>query len=216
MEDSYRTKGLRKRLVEELMEMGINNETVLNAVGDVPRHFFLDTAFLKFAYTNKAFPIGAGQTISHPYTVAVQSTLLEVERGDKVLEVGTGSGYQTAILCAMGIKVYSVERQRSLFLKTKKLLSKLKYDAYLTYGDGYKGISGYGPYKGIIVTCGAPEVPKSLLNQLEINGKMVIPIDKEEGVQEMTRITKIADNQYKEERFGKFRFVPMLPNRAMG
>ncbi len=216
MEDSYKHKGLRKNSIEELKGLGIRNPSVLGAMESVPRHFFMDSAFLNFAYTNKAFPIGAGQTISQPYTVAVQSTLLEIAKGSKILEVGTGSGYQTAVLAAMGAKVYSIERQKSLYLKSKALFKKLRLDIYSTYGDGYKGLTGYAPYDGIIVTCGAPNIPEALLSQMKIGGHLVIPIDTGKEVQEMKRITKVADNQYEEESFGSFRFVPMLQKRSDG
>lgn len=213
LEDSYRHKGLRRRLMEELQQLKITDKNVLTAMGVIPRHFFMDTAFLSFAYTNKAFPIDAGQTISQPYTVAMQSSLLACGPKDKVLEVGTGSGYQTAVLCELGCNVFSIERQRTLFTKTKKLLQKLRYEAYLVYGDGYKGLDGYAPFDGILVTCGAPEVPKSLLKQLKIGGKLVVPINTNNDFQIMKRFTKTADNQYLEEDYGSFKFVPMLPNR---
>lgn len=216
MEDSYRHKGLRRKLIEDLRAMGISNESVLQAIDAVPRHFFMDSAFLNFAYNNKAFPIGAGQTISQPFTVAMQSSLLEIKKGSKILEVGTGSGYQTGVLCALGAKVFTIERQRSLFLKARKLLKSLGLEAYTTYGDGYKGIEGFAPYDGIIVTCGAPFIPKTLLKQMKIGAHLVIPIDSGSELQEMKRITKVADNQYEEESFGSFRFVPMLQKRADG
>ncbi len=213
VEDNYRHKGLRKRLVEELRDMEITNSEVLAAIGAIPRHAFMDTAFLNFAYTNKAFPIAAGQTISQPYTVAMQSHLIDCQPKDKVLEIGTGSGYQTAVLCQLGYKVFSVERQKELFTKAKKVLKQLQYEAYLVYGDGYKGLEGYGPYSGIVVTCGAPELPKMLLKQLKIGGKLVVPIGASEDVQVMKRYTRVADNEYVEEDFGHFKFVPMLPHR---
>ncbi|MGB0166893.1 MAG: protein-L-isoaspartate(D-aspartate) O-methyltransferase [Luteibaculum sp.] len=216
MEDNYRHKGLRKKLVEEIREMGLEDPKVLDAINAVPRHAFMDTAFLNFAYTNKAFPIGAGQTISQPYTVAVQTWLLDIQAGMKILEVGTGSGYQTAVLCEMGAKVYSIERQKPLFSKAKQLLKKLGYEAYLTYGDGYKGLTGYAPYDGIVVTCGAPTLPETLLNQLKIGGKIVIPVDENGDLQRMKRYLKKAENQIVEEDYGAFKFVPMLQNRSDG
>ncbi len=213
MIDSYRHKGLRKQLAEEIAEKGINDLRVIEAIGKIPRHFFLDTAFAEHAYENKAFPIGSGQTISHPYTVAFQSQLLKVEKGHKVLEIGTGSGYQTTVLCELGAKVYSIERQKELFDRTKRILSRMNYStAKLYYGDGYKGIPAYAPYDSIIVTCGAPFVPEDLLIQLKLGGRLVIPIGEEKQI--MTLITKVLENEYTKETFGDFKFVPMLERKA--
>lgn len=213
MTDSYRHKGLRKKLVETLSKKGIQNTNVLEAIGKIPRHLFLDSAFAEHAYENKAFPIGSGQTISHPYTVAFQSELLEVEKGHKVLEIGTGSGYQTTVLVELGAKVYSVERQKELFDKTKRILTKMNYSsAKLYYGDGYKGIPTWAPYDSIIVTCGAPFVPEDLLNQLKIGGRLVIPVGEEKQI--MTLIVRLSETEFTKKTFGDFRFVPMLENKA--
>ncbi len=209
MQDTYKHKGMRKQLIHQLRQKGIVNDDVLAAFDEVPRHFFLDLAFEQQAYSNVAFQIGAGQTISHPYTVAFQSSLLELKRGEKVLEIGTGSGFQTAILYKMGAKVYSIERQKELHIKATHILDKLKVRAQLFFGDGYQGKEIFGPYDKILVTCGAPSIPQKLLDQLKIGGYLVIPVGGEEG-QEMVRITKLAENEYKEELFGYFSFVPML------
>lgn len=213
MIDSYRHKGMRKQLVDELRQKGIKDELVLEAINQVPRHFFLDNAFVEFAYSNKAFPIGAGQTISHPYTVAFQTELLQVKRGQKVLEIGTGSGYQTSILAQLGVKIYSIERQRELFDKTKLLLRKMEVNANLYYGDGYKGNTVYQPYDAIIVTCGAPYIPEDLLRQLKVGGRLVIPIG-DLGSQVMTLITRDSETEFSKTEFGDFKFVPMLEQKA--
>ena len=213
MTDTYRHKGLRKQLAEEIAGKGITDIRVIEAIGTVPRHFFLDTAFAEHAYENKAFPIGSGQTISHPYTVAFQSELLQIEKGHKVLEIGTGSGYQTTILCELGAKVFSIERQKELFDKTKRILSKMNYSsAKLYYGDGYKGIPSWAPYDSIIVTCGAPFIPEDLLGQLKIGGRLVIPIGDEKQI--MTLIERAGENEFTKNTFGDFKFVPMLERKA--
>ncbi len=212
MVDSFRHKGLRKKLIEELQNKGITNKPVLDAIGQIPRHLFLESSFLEFAYQDKAFPIGAGQTISQPYTVAIQSTLLNIQKGDKVLEIGTGSGYQAAVLSLMGAKVFSIERQKELFVKTKALMELLKYRMKLFYGDGYMGLPAFAPFNKIIITCGAPFIPEKLVEQLKIGGIMVIPLG--EDVQTMTTITKISETEYTQETHGQFRFVPMLENKA--
>lgn len=209
MQDTYRHKGMRKQLLQQLREKGIKNEDVLQALDDIPRHFFLDLAFEQQAYSDVAFQIGAGQTISQPYTVAFQSSLLELKKGEKVLEIGTGSGFQTAILFKLGAKVFSIERQKELHVKASHILDKLKVRAQLFFGDGYEGKEIFGPFDKILVTCGAPSIPPKLLQQLKIGGYMVIPVGGEEG-QEMVRITKLANDEYKEEVFGYFSFVPML------
>jgi protein-L-isoaspartate(D-aspartate) O-methyltransferase len=215
IQDSYRHKGLRKKLVETIRQKGIQDEQVLEAINQIPRHQFLDSSFLNFAYQDQAFPIGSGQTISQPYTVAFQTELLQIKKGDKVLEVGTGSGYQACVLAEMGAKVFTIERQKKLFDKTKALLTKLKYGTIKTfYGDGYKGLPTFGPFDKMIVTAGAPFIPEELLKQLKPNGIMVIPVDMEEDVQEMIRITRREDSVFEKESFGKFRFVPMLSNKA--
>lgn len=212
MEDSYLHKGMRKKLAEEVAGKGITDKTVIKAIETVPRHFFMDNVFLKFAYDDKAFPIGAGQTISQPYTVAFQTQMLEIKKGDKVLEIGTGSGYQTAVLLECGAKVYSIERQKSLYDKTKKMLADMNYQPNLYYGDGYKGLPAFAPFDKIIVTCGATFLPEKLVEQLKPGGKMIIPIGEGE-VQDMVLVVKSADGQIVTKSYGKFRFVPMLGER---
>ncbi|MEI6348456.1 MAG: protein-L-isoaspartate(D-aspartate) O-methyltransferase [Bacteroidota bacterium] len=212
MIDSFRHKGLRKKLVEELQSKGVTNKAVLEAIGTIPRHLFLDSSFLEFAYQDNAFPIGAGQTISQPYTVAVQSTLLDISKNEKVLEIGTGSGYQAAVLHLMGAKVFSIERQRELFVKTKSLLTSLDYRIKLFFGDGYQGLPSFAPFDKIIITCGAPFVPEKLLEQLKPNGILVIPLG--EDIQTMTTITKKSDTEFIRQEHGQFRFVPMLENKS--
>jgi protein-L-isoaspartate(D-aspartate) O-methyltransferase len=213
MEDLPKHKGLRKKLVDRLKEKGIHEANVLAAIGKVPRHlFYFDSTFADKAYDDIAFQIGDGQTISHPYTVALQSQLLDVKKGDKILEIGTGSGYQTAVLIELGAKVFSVERQKNLFDKTKLLLPEMGYDPRLFYGDGYKGLPNFAPFDKIIVTCGAPEVPEALLGQLKMAGVLVIPLGNKEQV--MTTLVKTGDNQFHKEEFGAFRFVPMLQDKA--
>lgn len=214
MEDNYRHQGMRRKMVDELREKGIHNEEVLNAMMAVPRHYFLSSAFLEFAYQNKAFQIGAGQTISHPYTVAFQTQLLDLEKGMQVLEIGTGSGFQTSILCEMKAKVYSIERQRSLYMKTKTLIPKLGYKARLFYGDGYKGREAFAPFDRILVTCGAPFVPEALMKQLKIGGKLIIPVGEGEK-QTMTEINRISESEFEQSEHGHFSFVPMLQAREL-
>jgi protein-L-isoaspartate(D-aspartate) O-methyltransferase len=213
MIDTYRTKGLRKQLVKILQKKGIKDEAVLNAILAVPRHLFMESSFLEFAYADKPFPIGSGQTISQPYTVAFQTELLKVKKGDKILEVGTGSGYQASVLIEMGAKVYTIERQRKLYIKTRELLQKLNYNPKkITFGDGYKGLPAYAPFDKVIVTAGAPYVPQPLLEQLKPGGILVIPVG--EDVQNMKRIIKMNDTKFIEEDHGYFRFVPLLNNKA--
>jgi len=185
----------------------------LEAFYKVPRHFFLDLAFVNQAYSNMAFQIGEGQTISHPYTVTFQTQLLQLQPKEKVLEIGTGSGFQTCVLCELGVKVFSVERQRNLFLKTKPLIQKLGYTAKLFYGDGYQGKPSFAPFDKILVTCGAPFIPTELLKQLKVGGILVIPIGDGEK-QIMTKIVKHGEDDYSKEEFGDFSFVPMLKNTA--
>lgn len=213
MLDSYRHKGMRKKLVNSIRGKGIADENVLEAINKVPRHQFLDSSFLEFAYDDKPFPIGSGQTISQPYTVAFQSELLQVQPGQKVLEIGTGSGYQACVLAEMGAKVYSVERQKKLYLKTKLFLSKLGYNVKLFYGDGGKGVPAFAPYDSILITAAAPEIPKELMDQLKTGGQLVAPLGSG-SVQTMIRITKMENGQTHSEEFGAFRFVPMLDNKA--
>ena len=209
-EDNYRHKGMRKSLVEELKNKGISDENVLNAINAVPRHVFLDSSFLNFAYQDKAFPIGSGQTISQPFTVAFQSSLLEIKKNMKVLEIGTGSGYQACVLAEMGAKVFSIERQRKLYTKTKAFLAEFPYRIKMFLGDGNKGLPTYGPFDRIIITAAAPEIPQALVDQLKVGGMMVIPLCENEEHQTMLRLTKQEDGTLKREEFGDFRFVPML------
>jgi protein-L-isoaspartate(D-aspartate) O-methyltransferase len=213
MIDSYKHQGLRKQLVDIIREKGITDCNVLAAIGKVPRHFFFDSSFLKYAYEDKAFPIGAGQTISQPYTVAFQSQLLMLTRGQKVLEVGTGSGYQACILAEIGAKVFSIERQKSLYDKAVQFLPSLGYRIKLFFGDGYKGLPAYAPFDKIIVTAGAPFIPDALMDQLKPGGILVIPVGSED-VQEMTTITRISEKDFQKREHGKFRFVPLLENKA--
>ena len=209
MEDSYRHKGLRNKLVEEIKSKGITDERVLAAIGKVPRHIFMESGFVNFSYKDSAFPIGAGQTISQPYTGAFQTQLLQIKPMEKVLEIGTGSGYQTAILLEMGAKVFSIERQRELFVKAKSLLEKIGYNPHLFYGDGYQGMPSYGPYSKILITAGAPEIPQLLVEQLEVGGKMVIPVGDTHG-QNMMLVEKISESETKVSNNGRFIFVPLL------
>ena len=210
--DTFAHKGKRKQLVEILVKKGITNKKVLNAIGTIPRHLFMDSGFVDHAYIDKAFPIGAEQTISQPFTVAKQTELLNLEKGAKILEIGTGSGFQTAVLIEMGMHVFSIERQNELFKKTKLFLPKLGYRAKkLIFGDGYKGFKEEAPFDGIVVTAGAPFVPKPLMSQLKIGGRLVIPIGSENQI--MTLITRISQTEFKKEEFGEFRFVPLLENK---
>lgn len=209
-EDNYRHKGMRKSLVEELKNKGISDENVLNAINTVPRHVFLDSSFLDFAYQDKAFPIGSGQTISQPFTVAFQSSLLEIKKNMKVLEIGTGSGYQACVLAEMGAKVFSIERQRKLYTKTKAFLAEFPYRIKMFLGDGNKGLPTYGPFDRIIITAAAPEIPQALIDQLKVGGMMVIPLSENENCQTMLRLTKQENGSMKREEYGDFRFVPML------
>ncbi|WP_115123175.1 protein-L-isoaspartate(D-aspartate) O-methyltransferase [Marinirhabdus gelatinilytica] len=212
MKDTPKHQGLRKKLVQTLERKGIANPEVLKAIGYIPRHLFMDSGFLDHAYVDKAFPIAADQTISQPYTVARQTELLDLKRGDTVLEIGTGSGYQTAVLLEMGMQVYSIERQHELFKITKRFLPKLGYRAKkLVFGDGYKGLPETAPYDGIIVTAGAPYVPKPLLAQLKVGGKLVIPVG--EHSQIMTVFNRASPTNFEKEEFGEFRFVPLLEDK---
>ncbi|MDX2171579.1 MAG: protein-L-isoaspartate(D-aspartate) O-methyltransferase [Bacteroidota bacterium] len=218
-EDDYLFKGKRKRLVEQLRLKGIKNEKVLAAIEKIPRHLFFDNttarpALLDHAYSDKALPIGAGQTISHPYTVAFQTEQLDIKQGDKVLEIGTGCGYQTAVLIEMGAKVYSIERQKTLHDKTKLFLPYIGYSgARLIYGDGYKGLPQFAPFDKIIVTAGAPYIPNDLLMQLKTGGVILIPIGEGE-TQEMIWLNKTTDNTFDKKVLGNFKFVPLLQNKA--
>ena len=212
MKDTFKHQGLRQQLVNIIENKGITDKNVLNAIGKIPRHLFMDSGFLDHAYQDKAFPIAADQTISQPYTVAFQTELLQIKKGDKILEIGTGSGYQTAVLCELGAKVYSIERQNELFKKTSKFLPKLGYRAKkLIFGDGYVGLKEEAPFDGVIVTAGAPFVPKPLLSQLKIGGRLVIPVG--DDVQVMTMFTRKGPKEFEKEEFGEFRFVPLLEDK---
>ena len=212
MKDTFKHKGLRKQLVATLVAKGITNAAVLEAIGSIPRHLFMDSSFLDHAYQDKAFPIAASQTISQPYTVAFQSELLEVKVGDKILEIGTGSGYQTAVLCLLGAHVYSIERQLELFKKTNKFLPRIGYVAKrLIFGDGYKGLKEDAPFDSIIVTAGAPFVPKPLLAQLKIGGRLVIPVGDEAQI--MTLYIRKGPKEFEKHELGNFKFVPLLENK---
>ena len=214
-EDNFKHQGMRKKLIEMVRSKGINDETVLAALMRVPRHFFLDKAFLTQAYDDSAFQIGAGQTISQPFTVAYQTTLLGIKKGDKVLEIGTGSGYQTSVLIELGAKVFSIERQKELFDKAKIFLPKLGYSPKLFYGDGYKGLPSFAPFDKILVTCGAPFIPEDLIQQLKTGGIMVIPVGAGH-VQIMTTIKKTSDSDFEKHELKNFRFVPMLEDKEWG
>ena len=215
LEDNYRHKGLRQQMVNQLRADGYGNEKVLAAINEVPRHVFLDSSFVEYAYSDQPFSIGSGQTISQPSTVAVQTTLLEVSPGNKVLEVGTGSGYQACVLAAMGAKVFSIERQRNLYFRTKEIMEQLPYRVKTFLGDGYEGLPKHGPFDRIIITAGAPMIPPKLIEQLKPGGIMVIPMDRPSGEgQVMVRITKRSDGSLVREEFGNFKFVPMLTGTA--
>ncbi len=212
-EDTYRHKGLRKKLVDTLRQKGITADAVLNAINAIPRHYFLDSVFDEIAYEDRAFPIDDGQTISQPYTVAYQTQLLQVKPNEKVLEIGTGSIYQASVLAEMGIKVFTIERQKNLFEKTKQFVLKTKYpNLKFFYGDGFDGLPTYAPFDKVIITAAAPFVPPKLIEQLKPGGKMVIPLD-EGNHQRMLRLTKNEDGTYSEEVFENFSFVPMLAGK---
>ena len=212
MQDTYKHQGLRKQLVEEVRQKGIIDQNVLSSIAKIPRHLFMDNAFINFAYVDKAFPIGSGQTISQPFTVAKQTELLEIKPYDKVLEIGTGSGYQAAVLIGMEANVYTIERQQALYKKTKEFLPKIGYKCNFFYGDGYKGLPKFAPFDKIIVTCGAKSITVNLVEQLKLGGKMVAPIG-EGAVQQMYLIEKILENKHNITTHGEFSFVPMLKEK---
>jgi len=210
--DDFKHQGRRKQLVKLLREKGIEDESVLKAINKVPRHLFIDSAFGEYAYQDKAFPIAAGQTISHPFTVAFQTELLHVHKGDKILEVGTGSGYQAAVLVAMGAEVYTIERQKELFDFSQRIFRKIHISPkYAIYGDGYKGLPSFAPFDRIIVTAGSSTIPKTLLKQLKIGGVMVIPIGNKN--QMMTTFLRVSEKDFEQMEFGDCQFVPMLERK---
>jgi len=207
--DSFRHKGLRNKLIEGIRSKGISDERVLEAMGKVPRHLFMDSSFINFSYTDKAFPIAAGQTISQPYTVAFQTELLQVERHQKVLEIGTGSGYQTAVLLELGARVFTIERQHQLFLEAQKTLTPLHYKPSYFYGDGYEGLPAYAPFDRILITAAAPEIPQKLLDQLAPGGILVVPEGDRAG-QKMVRMIRVSETEFERSEHGYFSFVPLL------
>ncbi len=210
MQDTFRQQGLRKRLVQELKELGILDDNVLKAIEKIPRHFYVETTFGDVAYENKPLSIGRGQTISNPYTVAYQTELLEIIGNEKVLEIGTGSGYQSAVLAELNVQVYTIERHQPLSKKAKKILDSFGYTNVFTfYGDGFKGLPDHAPFDKILITAAAPEIPKELLKQLKINGVMVIPYGNGD-TQQMIRIKRLDNNEFEKETFSTFTFVPML------
>jgi len=211
--DNYREQGARKQLADLLKQKGIEDEAVLKAIGKVPRHFFFDETFWNQAYKDIAFPIGEGQTISQPYTVAYQTQLLHIKKGDKVLEIGTGCGYQTCVLLELGAKVYTIERQEKLYERTAQVLPRMGYNARFFLGDGSKGIEKRAPYDKIIVTAGAPTVPDVLLGQLNIGGILVIPVG-DESAQKMVTVLKIGGHDYEKHVLDTFRFVPLIGDKA--
>lgn len=212
MNDTPKYQGLRKQLVEKLRSKGITSNKVLNVIENTPRHYFMDQGLLNYAYEDQAYPIDADQTISQPYTVAFQTQILDVNINDRILEIGTGSGYQTAILLGLSKNIFTIERQHKLFKKTQRLLKDLNLrPKKIIFGDGYNGLPENAPFDKILVTAGAPEVPKELLKQLKVGGKLVIPIGINE--QEMTRFTRTSIKTFDKETFGKFKFVPLLSNK---
>jgi len=214
MTDSYRHQGLRRQLVNGLKQKGIEDPRVLEAIDKVPRHLFMDSSFLEFAYQDKAFPIASGQTISQPYTVAFQTELLKVEKGMKVLEIGTGSGYQACVLYEMGARVFTVERQINLYKKVKSFFNKYGYKIKVFHGDGYRGLPSFAPFDRIIITAAVPEIPGALKTQLKTGGILVAPVGGQ-GYQTMMRLVKHSETDFEEEHHGGFVFVPMLPGTAI-
>lgn len=215
MEDTFRHKGLRKQLISNLSKKGIYDQRVLDVMNNIPRHLFMDTAFVNFAYQDKAFPIGDGQTISQPFTVAFQTQLLDVKKHERILEIGTGSGYQAAVLNSLDAEVITIERQKNLYKKVKSFLPELGYKCMFIYGDGYKGLKQFAPYDKIIITCGAPEIPANLINQLRVGGLMVAPIGTGD-IQVMHLIKKISEKETDVTTHGNFSFVPMLNEKSKG
>ncbi|MFC4096988.1 protein-L-isoaspartate(D-aspartate) O-methyltransferase [Euzebyella saccharophila] len=212
MKDTFKHRGMRNKLADVLVEKGITDKNVLGAIKTIPRHFFMDSSFEGHAYQDKAFPIAADQTISQPYTVAFQSQLLHVKPGHKILEIGTGSGYQTAVLLHLKAKVYTIERQQELFKKTKLFFGKMGYRPKKTiFGDGYKGLPEEAPFDSIIVTAGAPEVPRALMAQLKVGGRLVIPVGAQDQI--MTLFYRKSLKEFEKKEFGSFRFVPLLENK---
>ena len=209
LNNELRHKGMRKKLTDGLKIKGIWNEKILEAIQKVPRHLFMESTFINFAYKDQAFPIGAGQTISQPYTVAFQTQLLQAEKNDKILEVGTGSGYQSAVLCELGAKVFTIERQKELYLKVQTFLPEIGYYPACFFGDGSKGLPAFAPFDKILVTAGAPVVPEELKQQLKIGGRLVIPVGNDKR-QDMLLIVRVSEEEYKTEKHGAFVFVPML------
>lgn len=215
MEDTYKHKGLRKQLVREIISKGIKDEAVIAAIGKIPRHYFFDRIFDMHAYEDKAFPISSGQTISQPYTVAFQSELLQITPGDKVLEIGTGSGYQASVLVELGADVYTIEYQKPLYQQTIRFLPSIGYQPHMYHGDGSKGMPRFAPYDGIIVTAGAPSIPDDLIQQLKVGGRLVIPVGDNEK-QAMVLIEKVSENKIKKKVFNNFSFVPLLGSNGWG
>ena len=213
MVDTYKHKGLRRKLVESIQQRGIQNQEVLDAIEAIPRHLFLDNIFEKLAYTDKAFRIGSGQTISQPYTVAFQTTLLDVKKGDKILEIGTGSGYQSCVLMELGAKVFTIERHKPLYNKAREFLPDLGYRPKFFHGDGYVGLPSFAPFDKILVTAGAPFVPNALREQLVVGGVIVIPVG-DMKVQVMTTVRRVEENKFEVKKHGDFVFIPMLDKRS--
>ena len=212
MEDNFKFQGRRRILAEELQKKGIVNPLVLDSIKNIPRHLFIDPGLSEQAYLDKALPIENDQTISQPFTVAYQTQLLDLKPGEKILEIGTGSGYQTAVLYYLKLNIFTIERNHNLFRITSKLFSKLNIKPKkFVYGDGYNGLIDNSPFDGIIVTAGSPTIPNKLVSQLKIGGKMIIPIGKETQI--MTRITRVSESEFRKETFGDFKFVPMLKNK---
>ncbi|SRR5690554_641314 len=211
--DTLRHQGMRKKLVEGLKIKGIRDEKVLEAIGKVPRHLFMESSFINFAYKDQAFPIGSGQTISQPYTVAFQTQLLQVQENDKILEVGTGSGYQAAVLVELGARVFTIERQNELFQKVQLFLPEIGYNPAIFFGDGYEGLPNLAPFDKILVTAGAPEIPSALKMQMKVGGRMVIPVGNDTR-QEMMVIIRLSEEEFKTEKHGGFVFVPLLKGKV--